>query len=87
MKADGQSVRSLRHLIQVIESRDAGLLTLETHEGKQVVLDRERAQRDGPAILARYQVPSDRSEDLLAVVPGLRRAVATLAGPGYPREP
>ena len=59
VKADGQSVRSLRHLIQVIESREAGLLILETHEGKQVVLDRELAQRNGPAILARYQVLSD----------------------------
>ena len=73
VKADGQPVRSLRHLIQVIESRDAGLLVLETHEGKQVVLDRERAQREGPAILARYQVPSDRSEDLVATTgSGLR---------------
>jgi S1-C subfamily serine protease len=65
VKADGQPVRSLRHLIQVIESRDAGLLVLETHEGMQVVLDRERARREDPAILARYQVPSDRSEDLV----------------------
>ena len=72
VEADGQPVRSLRHLIQVVESRDAGLVVLKTHEGKQVVLDRERAQREGPAILARYQVPSDRSEDLVA---------ATGAGP------
>jgi hypothetical protein len=66
VKADGQAVRSLRHLIHIVESRDTGLVVLETHEGKQVVLDRERAQREGPAILARYQVPSDRSEDLIA---------------------
>jgi hypothetical protein len=66
VKADGQAVRSLRHLIEVVESRDAGLLVLETHDGKQVVLDRERARREDPAILARYQIPSDRSEDLIA---------------------
>jgi hypothetical protein len=73
----GDQVASLAHLIEVIESRDAGLLVLETHEGKQVVLDRERAQREGPAILARYQVPSDRSEDLVAATGrGSTRTVA-----------
>jgi S1-C subfamily serine protease len=81
VKADGQSVRSLRHLIQVIESRDAGLLILETHEGKQVVLDRELAQRNGPAILARYQVLSDRSEDLLAATGGRPRLMVATSAP------
>ena len=66
VEADGQPVRSLRHLIQIVESRDTGLLVLKTHEGKQVVLDRERARREGPAILALYQVPSDRSENVIA---------------------
>ncbi len=67
MEADGQPVRSLRHLDRRSSSpRDTGLLVLETHEGKQVVLDRERARREGPAILARYQVPSDRSENVIA---------------------
>ncbi len=33
--------------------------------GEQIVLDRARAGREGPAILAQYQVPSDRSEDLV----------------------
>jgi hypothetical protein len=87
-----QPVRSLRHLIQVIESRDTGLLVLETHEGKQVVLDRERARREGPAILARYQVPSDRSFDLVATTGAgpARTVAAPLAagpGPGYPPAP
>jgi S1-C subfamily serine protease len=90
--ADGQPVRSLRHLIQVIESRDTGLLVLETHEGKQVVLDRERARREGPAILARYQVPGDRSFDLVATTgagPALTVAAPLAAGPGpgYPPTP
>ena len=87
VKADGEPVRNLRHLVAIVESKESGLLALETHEGKQIVLDRERARREGPAILARYQVTHDRSEDLDAVVPGLRRAVATLAGPSHPPEP
>ena len=65
VEADGQSVRGLRHLVEIIESREAGLLVLETQNGEQIVLDRARAGREGPAILAQYQVPSDRSEDLV----------------------
>ena len=80
VKADGQPVRSLRHLIEVVESEDTGLLVLETHEGKQVVLDRGRARREGPAILARYQVPSDRSEDLAAPAGMARAEASSVAG-------
>ena len=65
VEADGQPVRSLRHLVEIIESREAGLLVLETQNGEQIVVDRARAGREGPAILAQYQVPSDRSEDLV----------------------
>jgi hypothetical protein len=89
LKADGQAIRGLRHLIEVVESREAGLLVLETHEGKQVVLDRERARREGPAILARYQVTNDRSEDLVATGANGRAVVTSVAGaPGaYPPVP
>jgi hypothetical protein len=79
VRADGQAVRNLRHLVEVVESRDSGLLVLETHDGRQVVLDRERARREGPGILARYQVPHDRSEDLVALGSGRARAVAASA--------
>lgn len=90
VEADGQPVRSLRHLIQVVEAREEGLLVLKTHEGKQIVLDRERARREGPAILARYQVPSDRSEDLFAATgtaPALTLATSVAgASPGPEAE-
>ena len=88
VEADGQPVRSLRQLIEIVESRDTGLLVLKTHEGKQVVLDRERARREGPAILARYQVPSDRSENMTAAGAGPTLTVATssVAGAGLGPE-
>jgi hypothetical protein len=79
LMADGQQVRNLRHLVEIVESRETGLLVLETHEGKQIVLDRERARREGPAILARYQVPHDRSEDLFAVGAAPGRPLASSA--------
>ena len=87
VKADGQPVRNLRHLVEIVESQELGLLALETHEGKQIVLDRERARLEGPAILARYQVTYDRSDDLAAGVPGFGRPVATSAGAGHARAP
>ena len=65
VKADGHPLRNLAQLVDIIESKPTGLLVLEAQDGKQIVLDRERAGRDGPEILARYQVSSDRSEDLV----------------------
>ena len=78
VEADDQPVRSLRHLVEIIESRETGLLLIRTHDGKQIVLDRERARRAGPAILGRYQVSRDRSEDLVAV--GRTQTAAAPAG-------
>ena len=84
LKADGEPVRNLRHLVEIVESRETGLLVLETHEGKQIVLDRERARREGPAILARYPVPHARSEDLFAAGAGPGRPLASSAAPDAP---
>jgi S1-C subfamily serine protease len=67
LKADGQTVRNLRHLVEVVEARPTGLLVLETNEGEQIVLDRERARREGPRILALYQIASDRSANLASI--------------------
>jgi S1-C subfamily serine protease len=81
VEADGQSVRSLRHLVEIIESQETGLLVLETQDEEQIVLDRSRARSDGPAVLARYQVASDRSEDLVgAFRTGRQQTVAAVAG-------
>jgi len=76
--ADGERVRSLRHLVEIVESREEGLLVLQTPEKKRIVLDRERVRREGPELRARYQVPSDRSEDLLVL--GGTRTVDASAG-------
>ena len=77
VRADDQPVRNLRQLVGIIEGRTSGLLNLETQDGRQIALDRERARREGPGILARYQVPRDRSSDLAAVAgPDGGRAVA-----------
>jgi S1-C subfamily serine protease len=78
VEADGQPVRNLRHLVAIVDSRETGLLLLEAHTGEQIVLDRERARREGPRILALYQVAADRSDDLAAAA----RSTPTRAASG-----
>jgi hypothetical protein len=43
LRADGQPVRNLRHFVAIVESKESGLLLLETHTGEQIVLDGERS--------------------------------------------
>jgi hypothetical protein len=64
--------------VDAIEAGDSGLVQLETHDGKQIVLDRDRARREGPAILARYQLPGDRSPDLAPAGPEAATSAAVL---------
>jgi hypothetical protein len=80
VKADGQPIRNLRHLVEIVDARQTGLLVLETHRGEQIVLDRERARREGPRILALYQIASDRSQDLAS----MGRAASTRAASAGP---
>jgi S1-C subfamily serine protease len=90
VEADGQPVRNLAQLVNMIESKATGLLVLETQDGKQIVFDRERARREGPGILGRYQVMSDRSEDLRAATKADRMetvAAAGLPAPGADSKP
>jgi len=65
VEADGERVRHLRHLVEIIEGKERGLLLLKTHSGKQIAVDRERARRQGPLIQALYNLPADRSDDLV----------------------
>jgi S1-C subfamily serine protease len=82
VEVDDRPVRNLRHLVEVVESKESGLLVLETHTGAQIVLDRERARREGPRILALYDVRADRSNDLAMVGRSIpARAVSAGSGP------
>ncbi len=61
----GVPVRSLVHLIELIETRaDEPYLELQTSDGTMVVLDRATAQARNQRVLRRYGVPRDRSVDL-----------------------
>jgi S1-C subfamily serine protease len=80
IRADGLEVGNLAQLVKIVEARDTGLLVLETQESALIVLDRARARQRGPSILARYQVPSDRSADLTTASSSARAASAGPVG-------
>jgi S1-C subfamily serine protease len=64
-KVNGQKVKNLRHLIEIIEQAgDDPFIVLENEWGQQLVLDREKADQTGPQILETYRIPKDRSADL-----------------------
>lgn len=82
---DGRAVASLAELVALVERRDAGrFVTFELGNGTRVTLDRERAVATGPAVLARYEVASDRSPWLrtLGPVGPVARAAGTGVGGG-----
>ena len=65
--ADGERVRDLRHLIQLLERPGPLLVRLVTEGGALLVLDRGSANERGNRILTRYGLSLDRSSNLGAV--------------------
>lgn len=63
-RAQGATVRSLRHLIDLLEAAEAPFVQLRLADGRHVVLDREEVEARSASILRRFGVPEDRSDDL-----------------------
>ncbi|MEK7705414.1 MAG: trypsin-like peptidase domain-containing protein [Myxococcota bacterium] len=66
--AQGEPVRSLRHLVERIEDTadTEPFVRLTSQDGRRIVLERAAAGARGPEILRRFGVPHDRSLDLRA---------------------
>jgi S1-C subfamily serine protease len=64
--ADGKKVRSLSHLVQIVESCQSEFLRFDAADGGRVVVDREKSLKRHKLVLRRFGVPHDRSEDLRA---------------------
>jgi hypothetical protein len=63
---NGTKIRSLRHMIELIEESDGDdHIVFESSDGGKIILDRKAVKKSGPKILKAYQVPKDRSEDLI----------------------
>lgn len=60
-EVDGVRVRSLDHLVRVVEENRAEFLSVVAASGQRIVLDRREAAQRHDAILRKFGVPSDRS--------------------------
>jgi hypothetical protein len=58
---DGQPVRDLAHLIELIEAVEGPLVTLIDDNGNRIALNRALVDEESPRILSRYRIPGDRS--------------------------
>ncbi|NUO47901.1 MAG: trypsin-like serine protease [Polyangiaceae bacterium] len=64
---DGQPVRGIRHLVELTESGTSKFFTVGVSDGQRIILERDKAKQRLAAILERYNVRYDRSEDLRRV--------------------
>jgi S1-C subfamily serine protease len=62
---DDQRIRSLEHLVDLCETTTAPYLRFGGHDGRVLVLDRALAAERHGAILKRFGIGRDRSEDLI----------------------
>jgi S1-C subfamily serine protease len=60
----GTPVRSLPHLVELVEASCEPFLRFAGADGARVVIDRKKAIKRGSQILRKFSVPHDRSPDL-----------------------
>ncbi len=63
-QAEGEQVRDLQHLIEIVQAAQGDFVTFETEDGSRLVLDRAEAKSRTAAIMESYGVPADRSPDM-----------------------
>jgi hypothetical protein len=65
-KVNGEQVRSLAHLMELVENpEDGDYMEFEGGMGQQLVLDRDQVAAQQERILKTYRIAADRSSDLL----------------------
>jgi len=61
---NGKRISSMKDLVDAFETNDAEYHNIKDERGYQIILERDKVHRSNKAILERYKVDSDRSEDL-----------------------
>lgn len=61
---DGKRVQNLRAMVKLLDAGKGKYVRFELEDGQELILDRPLARSRQAAILAKYRVPRDRSEDL-----------------------
>jgi S1-C subfamily serine protease len=67
-EVDGVRIRSLAHLVELVETGVGEFVRFGAQNGRQVVLDRHEALSRHGDILRKFGVPFDRSTDLRAAI-------------------
>ncbi len=63
---DGEKVRNLRHLIELVEAgADNEFVEFRNPGDRRMILDRQKVKNEQDSILAIYRISRDRSDDLL----------------------
>lgn len=67
---NGMKVKNLRHLVELIEGCPDGFVCFGVDRGNdwdsKIIVDAKELREATPVVMARYQIPADRSEDLRA---------------------
>lgn len=63
-RVNGKKVSTLEDLIAAVEEKSGAYHVFVDERGKEIVLDKKKMDARNELILKRYQIPSDRSEDL-----------------------
>jgi S1-C subfamily serine protease len=63
-RVDGQKVRQMTDLVKLLGTAKSKYARIELDDGREVILDRALCRERHSAILGKYRVPADRSEDL-----------------------
>lgn len=69
-KVNGVKIKNMRHLVKVVEreANSGRFVTFEDIYGEEIVFSSEKARKSGAALLATYQIPKDRSPDLVVPI-------------------
>jgi hypothetical protein len=63
-EVNGKKISSMEDLLKTLESNEGRYHVLVDDYGKQIVLEKKKIEERGGAILDKYKIRSDRSEDL-----------------------
>jgi len=63
-RVNGEKLSTLEDLVEAVEGNKGAYHVFVDERGKEIVLDRKKMDARNELILKRYQIPSDRSEDL-----------------------
>ncbi len=62
---NGKKLAHLKEMVEMVEATKSGNLIFKTAKHKSIILDAQRAHKNSPAILKKYGINQNRSEDLL----------------------